>query len=193
MTAYLAAGDLNTGDASILNASGVFMALLLALVLDWSAAGSDSLRDKMILVFGTPAIYSGWNGGPLDIWLVQKIEFLLNWLLAHSGALHFTGVVSSGVFSLVSGCLFVYAVFAVLPNRLKAAMGKRATWLGSAVSWKLPTAQAKRINWKLWTVAVSLGLFGDLARGAIGGPVVPTIEYAAEFTKFALSWAFGTV
>ena len=191
MIAILAA-DPSAAGGSILNASGVFMALLLALILDYSAAGSDSLRDKTILVFGTPAVYCGWNGGPFDIWVVEKISDGMDWLLSHSGALHFAGVSSVRVIGMVSGCLFVYALFALLPNIVKAAMGKKAPWLGKAVSWKLPHGTG-RINWKLWAVAVSLGLFGDLARGAIGGPVVPTIEYAARFANWFLSWAFGTV
>lgn len=187
------AADVNAPGDSILNASGVFMALLLALGLDYSAAGADSLRDKFILIIGTPAVYAGWNGGPLDIWLVQKIEALFNWLLDHSGALHFTGVVSSGVFSMVSGCLFVYAIFAILPLWVKNKLSAhpKMKWLGKTATWKLPHGTG-RINWKLWAVAIGLGLFGDLARGAIGGPVVPTIEYAGQFTGALLNWAFAS-
>ncbi|GAA0739219.1 hypothetical protein Drose_04030 [Dactylosporangium roseum] len=190
MISYLAA-PVDAPSDSIMNASAVFMALLLALILDYSAAGSTSLRDKMILVFGTPAIYCGWNEGPLDIWIVQQISNGMDWLLAHSGALHFAGVSSVRVIGMISGCLFVYAVFALLPNKIKAVMGKRAAWLGKAVSWKLPETTG-RINFKLWAVAAALGLFGDLARGAVGGPVVPAIKLAAQLVNWVLSWAFGT-
>lgn len=191
MNAALAVEPIGTAQHAVLSASGVFMALLLALVLDYSAAGSDSLRDKFILILGTPAVYSGWNGGPFDLWCIQKISAGLNWLLTSTGAwLHLTGVAVNLVIGMASGCLFVYALFAILPNRIKVMLGKKSPWLGKATAWKLPTSVG-RINWKLWTVAICLGLFGDLARGWIGGPVVPAIELAGTFTNWLLANLFG--
>jgi hypothetical protein len=179
------------GPQPAMTATAVFMAMLLALALDWSAFGADSWRDRMILVFGTPAVYCGWNDGPIDTWCVEKIRKGITWGLQHSGFLHFASVSVNAVIGMCSGLLFIYACFALMPKFLQRWVS-RVKFVGRAASWQLPGGSpAKRINVKLWLIAIALGLFGDLARGWVGGPVVPMIQAGAHLTNWVLATAFG--
>lgn len=164
--------------------TGVAILLLLALVIDYMSFGPDSLRDRLAFLIGLVAIYQGFNGSPLDHWTVGAATSGINDLKHMAGNAYIAGATTQIVLSAFVGILAIYTVGALLPIKAQARLGKFAT-----ISF--PNSSMHRINYKLWTMAILLGLLGDLPGGIVGGALHGGISILTEVFQPLPNLLFG--
>jgi hypothetical protein len=153
--------------------TGVAVLLILALTIDWMSIGPNSVRDRLAFVMGISAVREGWNGSQLDQWTVNLFSGFIEQLKSTAGGgAYIAGATTSAVLSAAIACLSIYAVGCLLPNKLSAKAG---AWAG----YTFPTSPGKKINTKLWVLAIILGLLSDLAGGLVGEIVNGAIDGAA--------------
>lgn len=164
--------------------TGVAVLLLLALTIDWMSIGPNSVRDRLAFVMGLAAVREGWNGSQLDQWTVNLFSQFIEQLKATTGGAYIAGAATSAVLSAGIACLSIYAVGCLLPNKLSAKAG---AWAG----YTFPTSPGKKINSKLWVLAILLGLMSDLAGGLVGQVVNGAIDGAAGICAGLPQTLFG--
>jgi hypothetical protein len=164
--------------------TGVAVLLLLALVVDYMSVGPNSLRDRLAFLLALPAVREGFNGSPLDNWTVGALSGAIDTLKGMSGGAYIAGAVTSVVVGALVGVLFIYTVGALLPEKF-------ATKLGPFAKISFPQTGTYRINFKLWTCAVMLGLLADLPSGLVGSVVRGSITLVTGVTSLLPSLLFG--
>lgn len=164
--------------------NGVAALLLLALVVDWMSVGPNSIRDRLAFLLGIVAIRQGFNGSPLDQWTVDAFARLIETLKGMTGGAYIAGAGTQFILSVVIGVLAIYTVGALLPDKMQSKLGPFA-------KITFPTSATHRLNYKLWTMAILLGLLGDLGGGAIGGIVNGGIGILTELFQPLPNFLFG--
>jgi len=167
-----------------LGPNGVAALLLLALVVDWMSVGPNSLRDRLAFLLGIVAIRAGFNGSPLDHWTVGALDQLIDSAKKMTGGAYIAGASTQFLLSVLVGVLAIYTLGALLPDKMQ-------TKLGPFAKISFPTSATHRINYKLWTMAILLGLLGDLGGGMIGGIVNGGIGILTELFQPLPNLLFG--
>lgn len=149
-----------------------FTVLLVGGLLDYWAIGSDSYRDRAAFLCYTTSIYEGFNGGPVDVWTLDKLRQGLSYALstpALKGS--YIGGAALGlnwILHFLVIAAFVYAFVCILPKPIQARLAK-SKYGGAWLVRDFPsTTQGSRFNKKLIILAVFLGLFIDLPQGPAG-------------------------
>jgi hypothetical protein len=179
-------GSMDRGAPHVMPPTAVGITLLLALLIDFSSFGPNSLRDRIAFCMATPAIREGFDGSPLDAWTVQKLHQLIEAML-HSPAVEGSRLAGASVNLLIGaviGLTWLYAVLCLLPAKLSKKLGRAAT-----LTW--PTSPLGRLNLPLWGVAIVLGLMADLPGGSIGMACRSSIDMLVAPITFVVAWLFG--
>ncbi len=167
-----------------LGPTGVAALLLLALVVDWMSFGPNSIRDRLAFLMGLVAIRAGFNGSPLDVWTVDAARGGIDTLKNMAGGAYIAGAATNLVLSILVGCLAIYTVGCLLPDKAQAKLGPFA-------KISFPTSPLHRINTKLWVLAILLGLLGDLPGGIVGGILNGSIAALTEVFQPLPNLLFG--
>lgn len=167
-----------------LGPTGVAVLLMLALVVDYSSFGPDSLRDRLAFLLGLVAIRAGFNGSPLDNWTVGALADGIDTLKGMAGGAYIAGATTQVVLSALVGVLAIYTVGILLPEKASAKLGNFA-------KLKFPLSAQHRINYKLWLMALLLGLLGDLTGGFVGSVVNGGIGVLTELFQPLPNLLFG--
>jgi len=178
--------SMNRGAPHIMSPTAVAITLLLALLIDFSSFGPNSLRDRIAFCLAVPAIREGFDGSPLDQWTVQKLHDLIEALLtspAVAGS-RLAGASINVVIGALIGGLYVYALLCMLPAKFSKKLGRAATL-------NFPTSPIYRLNWPLWCVAIALGLMADLPGGAIGEVCRASIDMLIAPITALVTYLFG--
>lgn len=181
-------GSVDRGAPHIMPPTAVAVTLLLALVIDWSSFGPNSLRDRIAFCMACPAIREGFDGSPLDQWTVQKLHQLIQAMLdspAMAGS-RMAGASVNLLIGAIIGLTWLYAVLCMLPAKMSKKLGRAATLT-------FPASPMFRLNLPLWAVAVVLGLMSDLPGGAVGMACRASIDVLIAPITFVIAWMFGAV
>ncbi len=168
----------------IMSPTGVAVLLLLALVVDWMSFGPNSIRDRIAFLLALPAIRQGFDGSPLDQWTVGALSSLIDGLKAATGGAYIAGAVTSVLLGAIIGILAIYTIGALLPNKMSGKLGQFAT-----ISF--PASGLHRLNYRLWTCAVVLGLLADLPGGVIGNALRSIINAVTTVVSLLPNVLFG--
>lgn len=170
----------------VMSPTGVAVLLLLALTVDYLSVGPNSIRDRLAFLMGLAAIREGFNGSPLDHWTVGALSNAIDALKHAANGAYIAGAVTSTVLGAGVGILAIYTVGALMPDKFSRRLGRFATI-------KFPTAAMHRINYKLWTCAVLLGMLADLPGGIVGSLLTSAVDglvsvaASIPFTLFGVS------
>lgn len=167
-----------------LSPAGVAAMLILAFVIDYLSIGPNSLRDKIAFLIALPMLRMGFDGGPLDTWTVQALSSAIEAAKTAGGGSYIAGAATHLVLSVLVACLAIYAIGAILPSKAEKRFGDFA-------KLALPSTAQWRINWKLWTIALALGILSDLAGGVIGTIVDNAITTLAKAVSVVPGFLFG--
>lgn len=167
-----------------LGPNGVAALLLLALVVDWMSVGPNSIRDRLAFLLGIVAIRAGFNDSPLDRWTVDFFAGAIDRLKEMGDGAYIAGASTQVVLSVAIGVAAIWTVGALLPDKV-------ATKLGPFAKISFPTSATHRLNYKLWTMAILLGLLGDLGGGVVGGIVNGGIGVLTEIFQPLPNMLFG--
>lgn len=167
-----------------LGPTGVAVLLLLALVVDWMSFGPNSIRDRLAFLLGLVAIRAGFNNSPLDRWTVDALSGAIDTLKDMSGGAYIAGAATQLVLSALIGCLAIYTVGALLPDKAQAKLGHFA-------KISFPQSPMHRINTKLWVMAIMLGMLGDLPGGIVGSILNGSIAALTEIFQPLPNLLFG--
>lgn len=174
----------------------VVIVLVVGALLDWSAFGPDSYRDRIAFLLYTTGIYEGWNGGPADAWTLEQVRKALVWALSSSVTRgSYIAGAAAGVNVIIGalvGITFVYALVCVLPPFAQTWLSKKK-FAGTFVVRSFPSSATKRMNWKLIAMAIVLGLFSDVPQGWIGHPAMWCLQQVDGFVAmlFTLIFVWG--
>jgi hypothetical protein len=168
-----------------LNPTGVAVLLMLALVIDYTSFGPNSIRDRLAFLMGLVAIRAGFNGSPLDRWTVGAASNGIDTLKGMAGGAYIAGAATQIVLSALVGILAIYTFGALMPMKASTKLGKFATIT-------FPDSAMHRINYKLWFMAALLGLLGDLPGGAVGGILNGGIGILTEVFQPLPNFLFGS-
>lgn len=168
----------------VMSPTGVAVLLLLALVVDWMSVGPNSVRDRLAFLLAVPAIHEGFNGSPLDAWTVGALGGFIDKLKEATGTAYIAGATTSVVMGAGIGCLAIYTIGALLPDKASMKLGRFATI-------KFPASPMHRINTKLWICAALLGMLADLPTGIIGQLLNGAVNQLVGVAGFVPNWLFG--
>lgn len=172
----------------IMTPTAVAVTLLLALLIDWSSFGPNSLRDRIAFCLATPAIREGFDGSPADEWTVGKLREGVQALLDSppvSGS-YLAGASINTIIGALIGLTWLYAVLCLLPPKMSKKLGRAATL-------SFPPSAMFRLNLPLWSVAIVLGLMADLPAGMVGTLCRGSIDVLIAPTTWLVSTLFGAV
>lgn len=169
----------------IMSPTSAAILLLLALVIDYMSVGPDSLRDRLAFMMATAAIREGFNGSPADAWTVGQATRAVDALLSTpvvSGS-YMAGVTINTFLGALVGLLFFYAVGCMLPAKTPK--------VGRFATLSFPATPMARINFKLWGVAILLGMLADLPAGAVGTATEGSVILLTGLFAPLPEWLFG--
>lgn len=150
--------------------------LLLALGIDAMSIGPDSIRDRIAFVMALPVIREGWDGTEFDTWTVGQLERFITNLKGESGQTiaqaSTTAILSVSVF-----ILWMFAMGALIPNKYANRFGRFATmnFRGRTMT-TIGGGGGNRLNAKLWSFAILLGLLSDIPQGLAGDVIRFSID-----------------
>lgn len=168
----------------VMSPTGVAVLLLLALVVDYMSVGPNSIRDRLAFLMGLVAIRQGFDGSPLDRWTVGALSGAIDTLKGMAGGAYIAGAATQVVLSAAVGILAIYTVGALLPVKFAGRLGRFA-------GITFPDSAIHRINYKLWLMAVLLGLLADLPHGLVGGILQAAIAALTEVVQPLPNLLFG--
>lgn len=186
--------------------------LLIALTVDLLSVGPGSVRDRIAFLIALPALYAGWAGEPLALWVTSQLTALTGIALTSSGSAYVASASPAYVVSALVAAAWVYAVGAVLPRRAQRWVGPIArfdlrrgkasmsagTDGGKTGKGKLTPGggvgdapKGARLNVKLWVLAFVLALVSDLPQGAIGIAIGWMLGALITLTAGLPAWLIG--
>ncbi len=168
----------------MMSPTGVAVVLLLALVVDYTSIGPDSIRDRIAFLIGLPAIREGFAGGPLDTWTVGLASKGIDALKSAAHGSYIAGAATSVILSAAVGVLAMYTVGALLPSKLSRRLGRFATI-------RFRSSGLHHLNWHLWTCAALLGVLANLPQGGVGGTLRGSIDWLDAWVALLPSLLFG--
>jgi hypothetical protein len=143
--------------------TGVAVLLLLAVAIDYISIGPNYIRDRIAFTMYIAAFYEGFNGSKLDSWTLERATGAIRWALdqpVFSGA-YIAGASASAIIGILVGAAWFYGLGCMLPQKSSKRLGRFATIT-------FPPSGIWAINGRLLTVAVILGLFGDVPVAWVG-------------------------
>jgi len=155
--------------------TGVAVLLLLAIAVDYISIGPNWLRDRLAFLMAVPAVYEGFNNSTADHWTFQRLTGFLEWALDQpilSGA-YIGGASASAVLGILVFGVWLYGLGAILPAKFSKRLGRIATI-------NFPPSGVWAINWRLWIVAIALGLLGDVPVAWVGDLTEGTNQLLAD-------------
>lgn len=152
--------------------TGVAVLLLLAIAIDYVSIGPNWLRDRIAFLMAIAAVYEGFNGSKLDAWTLSRFTGVIEWALDQTDGAYIAGASASAVVGVAIGAVWLYGLGAILPQKASKRLGRFA-----AVNF--PPSGIWAINYKLWIVAILLGLLGDVPLGWIGELTHGTNDFLA--------------
>lgn len=160
--------DILSGTPSI-TPTATAVLLLLALGLDAMSLGPDSIRDRIAFVMALPVIREGWDGTEFDQWTVGQIQRFITSIKAESGQT-LAQASTTAILSVSIFILWMFAMGALIPDRYAGRFGRFATmnFRGRSYTTIGGGGGPHRLNAKLWTFAILLGLMSDLPQGLAG-------------------------
>jgi hypothetical protein len=174
----------------ILSPTSTFALLVLAFVLDYSAPGSHSLRDRVAFLMATCAIHEGFAGGPLQRWTTGQLTNLITWLKAKGDGSYIAGAATQDVVGVVVILVALWAVFCCLPMKLSTKLGV----FGPLAKLSFPaTNPTGRLNVKLWVAAVFLGVMIDVPGGGVAGLLRGVLAFLTSVFGMLPNFVFGVV
>jgi hypothetical protein len=168
----------------VMSPTSVAVLLLLALVVDYMSVGPNSIRDRLAFLLGLVAIRQGFDGSPLDRWTVGALSGAIDTLKNMAGGAYIAGAATQVVLSATVGILAIYTIGALMPDKLAVKFGRFA-------GIRFPDSAIHRINYKLWVMAILLGLLADLPGGAVGGLLNGSIAALTEIVQPLPNFLFG--
>lgn len=141
--------------------TGVAVLLLLAVAIDYISIGPNWLRDRIAFLMAVPAIYEGFNNSTVDHWTLTRLTGVIQWALDQTGDAYVAGASAAAVVGVFVGAVWLYGLGCILPSKASKRLGRIATI-------NFPPSGVWAINWKLWIVAILLGLLGDVPVGWVG-------------------------
>jgi hypothetical protein len=189
-------------------AASCVVLLIVALVIDLLSVGPGSIRDRIAFLLAVPALYAGWAGDSLAIWVNTQLAALTGMGLKASGSVYIAGAEPAIVVSAVVAAAFVYAIGAMLPRRAQRWAGPiakfdlargKASMSAGGRGKRTPggglgdAPQGSRLNLKLWGLALFLALTVDLPRGAIGQAIAAVMGALTWATAGIPNWLIGRI
>lgn len=172
----------------LLSPTSTFALLVLAFLLDFSALGSHSLRDRIAFLMSTCAIHEGFAGGPLQYWTTGRLSTLINWLKAQGHGSYIAGAITQDVIGVVVIVVALWAAFCCLPVGLATRMGL----LGPLAKLTFPTATG-RLNVKLWIAAAFIGVMIDVPGGGFAGVLRGILAFLTTIFGMLPNFIFGVI
>lgn len=184
----------NTATGHYMSPLGVFTLLLLALIIDYTSAGPDSIRDIVAFTMALPAIADGWSGQWLAKWTVGWLGGVLETGMKHSGSEYMATISGAGMIGVMLGLLVFFATFCIIPAKIgaKFKVGKLSGLTFRSVKFGKKKggiedvadegASKRRLCFPLWACAIILGLLWPLAMGWAGD----ILQF--EINSFAWVW-----
>lgn len=191
-------------------ATSCVVLLIVALVVDLMSVGPGSIRDRVSFLIAVPALYAGWAGEPLAIWVNTQLAALTGMGLKASGSNYVAAASPTIIVSCLVAAAFIYAIGAVIPRRTQR-------WVGPIARFDLARGKAKvsaegktkgkvtpgggvgdapagaRLNMKLWGLALFLALTADLPQGAIGQAISAVIGALISATSGLPTYLIGSI
>ncbi len=156
--------------------TSVLIILMLAFVIDYMSVGPDSLRDRIAFLMALAGFRDGFNDSPLDAWTVGRLSDGIGWLLDQTGGAYIAGASINTTIGAGVGVLAIWTIGCLMPDRFAGKLGRWATL-------SFPRAAVYRINWKLWVIALLLGMLADLGRGVVGTAVETVVVWLTYFVS----------
>lgn len=104
-------------------ATSCVVLLIIALVIDLLSIGPGSIRDRVSFLIAIPALYAGWAGGALALWINSSLESISAAGLKSSGSDYIASASPRIVVACAVAAAFIYAVAAVIPQRAQKWVG----------------------------------------------------------------------
>lgn len=160
----------------LMSPTAVAIVLLLALAIDYASFGPNSIRDRLAFCMAVPAIYEGFNGGPLDRWTVEALSSAINRGKDAASGSYIAGADTERIIAALVGFLFLYTLGCLMPVRWSSRLGpwarlafSRAAGPGVAAGPGPGGAGVRqRLNVRLWVCAALLGILAELPGGLVG-------------------------
>lgn len=173
--------------------TGIFALLLLALLVDYSSFGPDSIRDRLAFLLGLAAIRSGWDGSPVDRYTV---DFISGWIdqAKSTGNSSLAQASTAAIVGVLVALLALYCVGCLLPVKASAKLGGFALLAftpGGGRAGGAGRMSKYRLNLRLWACAWLLGMMADLAGGAVGQTVNSLVDGLVTLVAPLPNFLFG--
>lgn len=153
--------------------TGVAVLLLLAVAIDYISIGPNWLRDRVAFLMAQAAIYEGFNGSQLDRWTLERLTGVIQWGLDRTGDAYIAAASAAALVGILVGAVWLYGLACLLPAKASKRIGRMATV-------NFPPSGVWALNTKLWVVATTLALFGDVPLGWIGDLTSGTNQVLAD-------------
>jgi hypothetical protein len=155
--------------------TGTAVLLLMAIAVDYVSIGPNWFRDRLAFLMAIAAVYEGFNGSQLDAWTLARLTDLIHFGLdqAQNSGAYIGAALATPVVGVLIGCVWLYGLGALLPQKASKKLGRFA-------SVNFPPSGIWAINYKLWAVAILLGLLGDVPLGWVGSLTGGTNEFLAS-------------
>lgn len=154
--------------------TGTAVLLLMAIAVDYVSIGPNWFRDRLAFLMAIAAVYEGFNGSQLDAWTLARLTDLIQFGLdqAKDSGAYIGAALAAPIVGVLVGCVWLYGLGALLPQKASKKLGRFA-------SVNFPPSGIWAINYKLWAVAILLGLLGDVPLGWVGSLTEGTNEFLA--------------
>jgi hypothetical protein len=168
-----------------MTATGVYVMLLLGFVIDYWSIGPNSIRDRLAFLIYLACFREGFNGSEIDRALVELfggvIDKTKDWARDAYIADADTRIVIGASVSVIA----IYCVGCLLPDVWAQHMGRYAAMAFTVRS-------RSRINWRLLSCAIVIGLMVDLSKGMLGGLFNMLVQLDVELISELPDILFGT-
>lgn len=183
----------------LMTPTAVAIVLMLALVIDWMSFGPNSIRDRLAFLLAVPAVFEGFNDGPLDRWTVGALTSAINTSKTAAEGSYIAGADTQHVIAAMVGLLWIYALGCLMPDKWSSKLGPYARLAfsaggrgGAVPVVGVTAAGAKhRLNWRLWICAVLIGVLCELPGGLVGGLMLAFVSVLDTLAAALPSMLFG--
>lgn len=151
--------------------TAIAVVIMLALVIDWMSIGAESIRDRIAFLLALPALRAGFDGSTLDQWTVAQLTTWIDAGKAIPGGAP-AQAATSGIISAIAAIIGIYCIGVLIPSVASSRLGPYAQMtFGGRGSIGSATGHGARLNWRLWSCALALGLLADVPGGLIGDAI----------------------
>jgi hypothetical protein len=162
----------------------VFVVLLLALAIDWSSFGHDSIRDRVAFTLALPALRLGFDGSLADRTMVGAIGYFIDGAKGAVSDAYIAQADTGKIIGVLASLVFAYAVGCMMPEKWSNKMGPYARLSFSS-------GKRHRLNYKLWACAVFLAVTADMMNGWSGILARGTVNVLSHIAASVSVTLFG--